>query len=258
MSKPRLQSRSRHSKTPCGQSSRAASAKTRSAFCSTGSVRRAQCYAMKHFESGFASARQFLLTLSLHGCYGARTCQRTASKGVVVNTRLGPRGGVKILLAGVFGVASTGLFGGEAWGIQTTSFHWLAEDIAGQYNSRSFEPTMPGSMSTASEQCWGYLDVPTSFNWSNSTMQPSVQWSSFRSGSWTEQLTLETPWYEPDINRGQHTFTCDYFGQPYQWAYFGPQPASGETYHFSFVSSSYWNSLDGGLNAQGYMGFQGS
>lgn len=87
-------------------------------------------------------------------------------------------------------------------------------------------------------------------------MQPSGAWSegsSYHAGSWTEQLTLQTSWWQPDQNLGQHTFTCSYFGQPYQWAYWGTQPAN-KSYHFSFVASSYWNPLDGGLNAQGYMG----
>ena len=155
-------------------------------------------------------------------------------------------GGLKRLLAGVLGVGGAGFLGGTAWGIQTPSFSWLAEGIGGQYSSRSFEPGVTASMSTASEECWGYLDVNTVFDWSNNTMWPANGQTSIKTGNWTEQLTLEQPWYLPDQNRGQHTFSCNYYGQPYQWAYFGGQPANGNTYHFSFVNSSYWNSLDRG------------
>jgi len=111
-------------------------------------------------------------------------------------------------------------------------------------------------MSSASEQCWNAA-IATNFDTTHNTMSLAMPQFKFAPGNWTEQLTLETPWWQPDQNMGQHFFTCSYYGQPYQWAYFGSQAAGGKTYHFSFVNSSYWNQIDLGVNAQGYMGFLG-
>lgn len=163
-------------------------------------------------------------------------------------------GGGRIAVAVLCGGIGAALCAGSAWGTQTTSFSWLEDGVNGIFNSRPFIPQVTQGMSTASEQCWAYLDqYPTNFDWTNNTMwlnNPSVP---IISGNWTEQLTLQTPWWQPNQDLGQHTFTCNSVGQPYQWAYFGSQPAS-RTYFFSTVNSSYWNWLDGGLNAQGYMG----
>ena len=117
-------------------------------------------------------------------------------------------------------------------------------------------PSVASGMSSASEQCWGASNA-TYFDWTINVMSLLNTSSRFVAGNWTQQLTLEKPWFEADQNMGQHTFSCNNLGQPFQWMYWGTQVASGNTYHFSFVNSTYWNLGDLGLDAQGYMGFAG-
>ena len=134
---------------------------------------------------------------------------------------------VTIMLAGAFiGIASAA---------GASSFSYYMTSVFTNFNSRTWTSTVSANSSINSTSCnsWQYGTNPS---------------GGYQTGNYTLQLTQETPWYEPDINRGQHQYTCDSSFQGAQNHNFGTQTAA--SYHFTVVGSTYGTDV-GGLDATG-------
>lgn len=130
------------------------------------------------------------------------------------------------LAGGAIGIASAA---------GASSFSWYMTGVLTGFNSRTWTSTVSADASINSTSCnsWSYGTDPG---------------GGYQTGNYTLQLTQETPWYEPNINRGQHEYTCNSSYQGAQNHDFGSQTAA--SFHFTVVASSYGTGI-GGLDATG-------
>ena len=131
-----------------------------------------------------------------------------------------------MLLTGALSIASVA---------GASSFSWYMTGVFPNFDSRTWTTTVSADASINSTSCnsWEYGVYPI---------------GGYGTGNYTLQLTQETPWYEPDINRGQHEYTCNSPTQGAQNHSFGTQTSA--SYHFTVVGSSYGSGV-GGLDATG-------